>query len=210
VEELQEGESLSGRYMAVTKQEEALLEALRQKRARMREKIIEEHEIAKSPPHVAHRSTSRYSEASSVSTLRGLDGSTQKESILLYLATPVSDVHPIDTAEPSPDLSDFLSFGSDEDSTPRTSWAPPPPTGKPRPDSSIRRSEKFSPMTPPSAARLSAVGAGGGLRDTGSSDGSSALKKRNNSGVRFVDEGKLMNPQDFLMDENESDVIWGM
>jgi hypothetical protein len=191
--------------MAVTQQEEALLEALRQKRARMREKIIEEHETAKSPPHIPDRKTSRFSEASSVSTFRGPEGS-HGERILLYLDTPISDTHRIDTAEPSPDLSDFLTFGSDEDSTPRTSYVAPR-KDKPRPDSSIRKSEKISPMTPPNAARLSAVGAHN-FRDARSES-----KKRANGGVRFIDERRLVNPtntQDFLVDENESDVIWGM
>jgi len=101
------------RYMAVTKQEEALLEALRQKRARMREEIIEEHETRKSPspPRIPERSTSRYSTASTVNTVGGTSG---QERVLLYLDTPLSTTHTIDTSEPSPDLSDFLSFGSDE------------------------------------------------------------------------------------------------
>ena len=212
--EFREVSERSSRFMAVTKQEEALLSALRQKRARMREEIITEHETAKSPPHSSNRSTSRFSEASSVSTLRGNAGSNGKGQILLYLDTPISNGHPIDTAEPSPDLSDFLSFGSDEDSTPRTSWAPQRKgEGEARPDSSVSpdpRGSKFSPRTPPSAARLSAVGAIGGLRDERSIDQGLLAKKRNTAGVRFVDDGKLVNAQDFLLDENETEVIWGM
>jgi hypothetical protein len=197
--------------MAVTKQEEALLEALRQKRARMREKIIEEHETAKSPPRVPTRVTSRYSASSTVSTIRGTQGTNEKQKVLLYLDTPISESRVIDTSEPSPDLSDFLSFGSDEDSTPRTSWAPPP-KGQARPDSTVSphsRGSKFSPMTPPSAARLSAVGAISGFRDEREIDQELGGKKRL-TGVRFVDDTKVVNTQDFLLDENESGVIWGL
>lgn len=194
----------SSRYMAVTQQEEALLEALRQKRARMREKIIEEHEIAKSPPPIPNRTTSRYSEASSVSTIRA-DGSNG-ERILLYMRTPIHENQPLDTAEPSPDLSDFLTFGSDEDSTPRTSWAAPRNENL-RPDSSVvrRDREMGGPMTPPSTGvRLSAVG-------THSFRERSVSRKRTTAAVRFVEgkRGHSPNPQDFLLDENESE-IWGM
>jgi hypothetical protein len=198
--------------MAVTKQEEALLEALRKKRARMREKIIEEHETAKSPPRIPERAASRYSSASTVSTIRGNRGTNEKQKVLLYLDTPISESQAIDTAEPSPDLSDFLSFGSDEDSTPRTSWAAPPKSHA-RPDSAVSpqpRGSKFSPMTPPSAARLSAVGAIGGFRDQRAIDQELGGKKRL-TGVRFVDDTKVVNTQDFLLDENdESEVIWGL
>jgi hypothetical protein len=203
---LQEAEAENSRFMAVTKQEEALLEALRQKRAHMKEKIIQEHN-AKSPPRIPDRKASRHSEASSVSTIRGPEVPNDKHQILLYLDTPLNGGHAIDTAEPSPDLSDFLSFGSDEDSTPRTSWAPSR-RGHPRPDSSAvspdPRSRKFSPLTPPSVARLSAVGASSGFRNERSS------KRNTNAGVRFVDDAKLGHPQDFLLDENEEGVIWGM
>ncbi|KAE8451602.1 hypothetical protein EG329_003675 [Mollisiaceae sp. DMI_Dod_QoI] len=190
----------SSRFMAVTKQEEALLEALRQKRARMREEIIEEHETAKSPPRIPPRNASRSSVASSVRTVRG---SGKQRKVLMYLDTPASETQDIDTAEPSPDLSDFLSFGSDEDSTPRTSWAPPK-RGQPRPDSGASphpKFERFSPMTPPSAARLSAVGGVGGFKEDRSNSQALASKKRN-GGVRFVDA------QDFLLDEDEGEVLW--
>jgi hypothetical protein len=197
--------------MAVTKQEEALLEALRQKRAKMREKIIEEHETAKSPPRIPERVTSRHSASSSANTIRANKGMNEKQKVLLYLDTPISESQAIDTAEPSPDLSDFLSFGSDEDSTPRTSWAPPP-KGQARPDSVVSphsRESKLSPMTPPSAVRLSAVGAIGGFRDERVTDQELGGKKRL-TGVRFVDDTKLVNTRDFLLDENESEVIWGL
>jgi len=201
----------SSRFMAVTKQEEALLEALRQKRARMREKIIEEHETAKSPPHIPERVTSRYSASSTVSTIRGTRGTNEKQKVLLYLDTPISESQVIDTSEPSPDLSDFLSFGSDEDSTPRTSWAPLP-KGQARPDSTVSphsRGSKFSPMTPPSAVRLSAVGAISGFKDERGVDQELGGKKRL-IGVRFVDDTKVVNTQDFLLDENESGAMWGL
>ena len=206
--EFRQSSSRSSRFMAVTKQEEALLEALRQKRARMREKIIEEHETAKSPPRIPERVASRYSTTSTVSTVRGERGSNEKQKVLLYLDTPISESQAIDTAEPSPDLSDFLSFGSDEDSTPRTS----PPKGQARPDSAVSphsRGSKFSPMTPPSAARLSAVGAIAGFKDVRGIEQELGGKKRLN-GVRFVEDTKVVNSQDFLLDENESEVIWGL
>ncbi|KAF4628573.1 hypothetical protein G7Y89_g9581 [Cudoniella acicularis] len=205
--EFRETSEETSRFMAVTKQEEALLEALRLKRARMREKIIEEHEIAKSPPRIPDKDTSRYSETSSVGTVRGVPGERQR--ILLYLDTPVSESQHIDMAEPSPDLSDFLSFGSDEESTPRGSWVGPS-KGQPRPDSAVSprmRNKKASPMTPPSAARLSAVGAIGGFRNDRAEGGGA---KKRGTGVRFVDDSKLVNAQDFLMDENEADELWDL
>lgn len=215
----------SSRFMVVTKQEEALLEALRQKRARMREKIIEEHETAKapSPPRIPQRSASRAisgsrnSTTSSLNTVRGASQSKQKLSskVLLYLDTPASETQFIDAAEPSPDLSDmgdFLSYGdTDEDSTPRSSWVPPK-RGQPRPDSLVSpqsKFERYSPMTPPSAARLSAVGVGvGGYKDDRRTSQALVPKKRN-TGVKFLDhESRSVNAQDFLLDENESEVLW--
>lgn len=171
----------SSRFMAVTKQEEALLDALRQKRARMRESIIKEHEKDSQSPvrHSAFprdteplnvapnsRRASRISQASTTSSLnrrvsnRKRASSSGKESILLCLDQTTDNIIPeepsepailenslpsrtsfprppsharprtspaeIDASEPSPDLSDFLTFGS-ADSTPRTSWAREPP-----------------------------------------------------------------------------------
>lgn len=192
----------SSRYMAVTKQEEALLEALRQKRARMREEIIEEHETSKtpSPPRIPERSASRYQ--STTNTSRGSGTAHGKQRVLLYLDSPLSASQAVDTSESSPDLSDFLSFGSDENSTPRNSWAPPL-NDKTRPNSLVSPdmgADHFSPATPPSAARLSAVGINRNLSNN---------KKRNTAGVRFVDDSQV-NAQDFLLDDAESGVIWGM
>ncbi|KAF7862522.1 hypothetical protein EAF04_007395 [Stromatinia cepivora] len=114
----------SGRMMQVTKQEEALLEALRQKRARMRERIIEEHEaeggVGKSPPGlVDHRNSSRFSKSSSTSTIR-----SGTERVLLYLDAPImkernlgygnGNGNGMKYGQPSPDLSDFLSMGSED------------------------------------------------------------------------------------------------
>lgn len=210
----------SSRFMAVTKQEEALLEALRQKRARMREKIIEEHEIAKSPspPRIPQRSASRgaalhsrQSTNSSVNTMQSASNGKHNGSskVLLYLDAPAADAQYIDAAEPSPDLSDlgdFLTYrGSDEDSTPRVSWQP---TERPRPDSYVAPQHKFdnhSPRTPPSvAARLSAVGVGAYRND---SQPSQALaSKKRNTGVKFLDhESRLVNTQDFFLDEDENE-----
>ncbi|KAJ8069499.1 hypothetical protein OCU04_003152 [Sclerotinia nivalis] len=114
----------SGRMMQVTKQEEALLEALRQKRARMRERIIEEHKaeggLGKSPPEfVDHRKSSRFSKSSSTSTIR-----SGTERVPLYLDAPIvkernlgygnRNVMRMKYGQPSPDLSDFLSMGSED------------------------------------------------------------------------------------------------
>ncbi len=195
----------SSRFMAVTKQEEALLEALRQKRARMREAIIEEHETAKSPPRAPPRSSSRISAASSISTIRGAG---TKQRVLLYLDTPISETQSIDTAEPSPDLSDFLSFGSDDESTPRASWATSK-KGQPRPDSIISPrylGEALSPMTPPSAARISAVGVRNGFKRQHM--GLLLETKKRSTGVRFADDAK--NEAGFSVDEDENERVWGM
>ncbi len=195
----------SSRFMAVTKQEEALLEALRQKRARMREAIIEEHETAKVPaPRIPPRSASRISAASSVSTVRGPGG---KQRVLLFLDTPISETQSIDTAEPSPDLSDFLSFGSDDDSTPRASWAPSK-KGRPRPDSVVSPSyggRALSPMNPPPAPRISAVGGRDGFKQHA---GLPLETKKRNTGVRFADDAK--NEPGFSVDEDENEGVWGM
>lgn len=201
----------SSRFMAVTKQEEALLEALRQKRARMRQKIIEEHEIAKSPPRTSRQQkhASRQSETSSGGTVRSM--STERQKVLLYLDTPLSDSQQIDISEPSPDLSDFLTFGSDEDSTPRTSWAPPQREQLRESALSPRaRSVKSSSKTPPAGARLSAVGVGGFKVDRSSSESRQSTGKRRNMGVRFVEDPKLANGGDFLLDEDDTEAAWAM
>lgn len=209
----------SSRFMAVTKQEEALLEALRQKRARMREKIIEEHEIAKSPspPRIPERAASRAATDSrqltdsSTNTLRGASNGKKNGSskVLLYLNTPAAEAQFIDAAEPSPDLSDFLSYGSDEGTTPRASWQPPK-SSRPRPDSYISPQHKFdhySQKAPPSAARLSAVGVAPYRNDIHPSQ--ALVSKKRSTGVKFLDhESRLVNTQDFLLDENDSEVLW--
>ncbi|KAH7342912.1 hypothetical protein BKA65DRAFT_301069 [Rhexocercosporidium sp. MPI-PUGE-AT-0058] len=198
----------SNRFMAVTQQEEALLEALRQKRARMREEIIEEHETTmKTPPRESETQDSRFSSVtarSSASTLRPAKGADKKQTILLYLDTPLASTQPLDTAEPSPDLDGFLGYGSDEESTPRTSWAPSR-RGKPRPDSFVaplQRQDTASSLTPPSAARLSAVGSARGFRPERSSRASS---KKRNTGVRFADDNCA---DDFLADEEP--MLWNV
>lgn len=199
--------------MAVTEQEVALLEALRQKKARMREEIIEEHETTKTPVrHVPRINAPRYAHEA---VSRGATDS--RERILLYLDTPLADGHLIDTSEPSPDLSDFLSFGSDEDSTPRSSWAYNP-GGHPRPDSTIspnarrggsRKNHKKSPVTPPSAVRLSAVGNmhafPGGRHDDHDDD---ATKPVPSGGVELLDERRLASA--LSMSEQASPVAWAM
>jgi hypothetical protein len=189
----------NSRLMAVTKQEEALLEALRQKRARMKESIIAEHEIGKSPPRALNTRHVTRDSTSSVATVRPEKrGETQR--VLLYLDAPVSYGRDIDTAEPSPDLSDFLSFGSDEDddSTPRTSWMVGKDRGRADSVTSPEPDARDSPKTPQSAARLSAVGALDGLVGESRGDG--------RKGVTFLEGVKNGSP-DFL---EELDIVWGL
>ncbi|KAK0710152.1 hypothetical protein B0T26DRAFT_653446 [Lasiosphaeria miniovina] len=145
----------SGRFMAVTRQEEMLLAALRLKRARMREdKISEFEEDLDNEDHVLERETtnessiysSGMSRQSSMSTMRNAEtgagsltarphqqpqirlssGSsehrTEKGSgrgqILLMMDRPMKSASALDTAEPSPDLSDFLEFDDSRDGFP--------------------------------------------------------------------------------------------
>ncbi|TVY91919.1 hypothetical protein LAWI1_G006789 [Lachnellula willkommii] len=201
--ELQEGTKPSSRFMAVTKQEEALLEALRQKRARMRDEIIEEHDKGKAPPKITVKRAARHSKQPSASTMR----ESERQKIMLYLDTPPSDSHRISMAEPSPDLSDFLSFGSDDDSTPRGSWAPPPKAQAKSSSAKKMRNSKASPITPPSAARLSAVGTPDFLENRPAEQ---VGTKKQGTGVRFVEEPKVVNEQEFLFDDNEAEGVWGV
>ncbi|KAK3381081.1 hypothetical protein B0H63DRAFT_396829 [Podospora didyma] len=137
----------SGRFMAVTRQEELLLAALRMKRARMREDIIaefeedidrEDHQLERETTNESSVYSSGMSRQSSMSTMRNIEtgamslsvrphqqsqmrlsgGSTEKSrvgkgkgrgQILLMMDRP-KDHAELDTAEPSPDLSDFMDF----------------------------------------------------------------------------------------------------
>lgn len=186
--------SSQSRIMAVTKEEEALIEALRQKRARMKSTVIAKHETRKSPSRAPLHKI-RDSE-SSILTAKP-EKTNSKQRILLFLDQPISDGRQIETAEPSPDLSDFLSFGSDEEtgSTPRTSWLVAREQG--RPDSITHLEEQSYPIAPKIAARLSAVGAlAGGHRQA----------QNVSSGVTFLDNVKG-NTEDFLDDDN---TIWDL
>ncbi|CZS98921.1 hypothetical protein WAI453_008472 [Rhynchosporium graminicola] len=202
----------SSRFMAVTQQEEALLEALRQKRARMREEIIEEHETTmKTPPRESaseHLGVSSVGRRSSASTLRSAK-EDRKQTVLLYLDTSSTTTHAIDTAESSPDLDGFLGLGSDDDSsTPRTSWISSH-SGKLKPDrlvTPLQRHDTVSSLTPPSAARLSAVGAARGFRSARSSGGSS---KKRNTGVRFVDDSTAVAQSDETL-VHEEPMLWNV
>ena len=196
---IERNDTVSGRYMAVTKQEEQLLEALRQKRARMKESIILEHE-AKSPPRIPSRTTSKRSETS-VRTIRNPDGSSNKGHILLYLDTPESDV------KPDPE---YLDYVSDEDFvTPRSSWVQPQREVQRFDSVSSKRSTlKGMPPHIGGALRLSAVGA-----ETGFQEQVSDSRKRGTSvAVRFADEGRKPNDSAFLFDEleEENEPVWGM
>jgi hypothetical protein len=100
------------------------------------------HSAFPSPPiHQGQNQLSQHNQSShgSQGTAQSLGSQPQiqpqskgKERILLYLDRPLPPHIPgsphtgIDTAEPSPDLSDFLSFGSDDEDgeTPRSSWFP--------------------------------------------------------------------------------------
>ncbi|KAB8296778.1 hypothetical protein EYC80_002195 [Monilinia laxa] len=205
----------SGRMMQVTKQEEALLEALRQKRARMREKILEEHKAkangSQSPPRLAaKRASSRFSKASSIDTLK-----PGTERVPLYLDAPIMEARKLgygnghgnatehgkrnERRQPSPDLSDFLSFGSgseDDDETPKNS------RGVSRDD--VRGNNGFEvphltrPGTPPQVdPRFSPLGKG---REKKGSAGKAGHIKRNPS------LGKVR----FLGEEEDEEVVWGL
>jgi len=210
--------------MAVTKQEEALLEALRNKRANMREKIIEELETKKSPHPIPKRTTSKVSQfsvqsnlstesnlsaQSSASTMR--PGKPEKGNIILYLdPNAIERGQDVEPAEPSPDLSDFLSFGSDDDSTPTTRGGTRGTERKDR-ERVLGDERGFSPLTPPNAARLSAVGPPLGALKGDRLAPPDGKKRNHNVGVRFMGEVKYVNPQDFLLDdEAESEGVWGM
>lgn len=169
----------SSRLMAVTAQEQALLSALRSKRARMRDEILAEHgtvapgpvQAPPSPPPTSaswhNRGHGGDSAAAAAATPKA---KAQQQRVLLYLDRPAPGGG-VETAEPSPDLSDFLSFGSDEDaeSTPRSSWVPRPESvaGMGRLESVVdvgpgmgRQDPRQGPRFDRSAARLSAVGKG--------------------------------------------------
>ncbi|ETS77592.1 hypothetical protein PFICI_09654 [Pestalotiopsis fici W106-1] len=184
-------DSHNGRYMAVTKQEEALLAALRHKRAMMREDILAELDGDRSsvgsrrrssassggrdsqlqslrsskqtstritscapqlPPYQPRNSSlvssfknlterkdsvrrtdnnvrfadepqslshddpieKRSSSAMSNATIKG-NAAGRHERVLLFLDRPVYDIDSIDTAEPSPDLSEFMDYDQDSD-----------------------------------------------------------------------------------------------
>ncbi|KAH8801630.1 hypothetical protein F5884DRAFT_522114 [Xylogone sp. PMI_703] len=212
----------SSRMMAVTKQEEALLEALRQKRALMREQIIEEHKIEqRSPPRApsrtasraTSRTASRYSQASSVSTIRG-NPSTGKERILLYLDQPLDDEYEIDTAEPSPDLSDFLSFESDEESR-REVMGKRVSKDHVRPNSVVtarRRSDKYNSGAPAHAARHGSVRSRSSSQVEEEHGQRRSGRNRSSSGVRFADNGgRYAQNQDYALgDLHERDEFWGI
>jgi hypothetical protein len=197
----------SSRFMALTEQEAALVAALRTKKAKMRERIIREHETAKAPPVGPERKPSKQSKRASSSSNRESGSREEKHKILLYLDTPLHEGHTINTAEPSPDFSDFLS--DEGDPIPSTSYVQPK-KGKPRPDSIA-----VSPTDPvsqkdtllPSVVRLSAVGASGGLRKDRSSQGS---KRSTSSGLRLSDSSKGSHRKDSVPEENEErETGWG-
>lgn len=121
----------------------------------------------------------------------------------MVMDTPVSEAHRIYTAEPSPDLSDFLGFGSDEDSTPRASYITPQRQGAPRPDSFISSTPRVPPpgsVSSSSAVRLSAVGSGYRFEE-----GRSQSVRKKTSNVRFTEDTR-----DGSFDDEDDELIWGM
>lgn len=194
--------SHSSRMMVVTRREEALLEALRTKRARMREEIMDEMV----PVPVASTSTIE----APVPLTPVPDKTKRTPPRVPSLQIPTRHDQIDYTAEPSPDLSDFLTFGSDDDSTPRSSWAPPTAGGghtRAHRGAPQQSRDNFSPKTPPSAARLSAVGMPD-LQQLQTPVHPMTLKRASN-GVRFVEDGTHLNPHDdFLLDDREVEGPW--
>lgn len=177
------------RMMAVTEQEEALLAALRRKRARMREQIIEEHENA----------ARNHSAKSSVSTIPRSGTVTKKQEVLLFFDAPISASRSMDIAEPSPDLSDFC-FASDDESTPKTSRAPSR-MGRSRRDSHTvpyTRDERLRPLTPSF-----------GLPPDRHAGLASPRKEKRSIGVRFIDEEMIAGGEHFILEDDEP-MIWNM
>ena len=200
--EFREVAERTSRFMAVTKQEEALLEALRLKRTRMREKIIEEHEIHKSPPRTHKKESDFHLEPSSLNTAHNIPEYRQR--VLRYLDTPLPKPRLVDMSEPSPDLSDFLSFVSDDDTTPRGSYVAP--VAKAKPEIATRSRGSKATRSSTSSVRLSAVGAIGGFKVPRQPE--KPRKKRNPEGVRFVDDPKRDSIHDFLMDESDTEGMY--
>ena len=113
---------------------------------------------------------------------------------------PIADAHSIYTAEPSPDLSDFLGFDSDDDTTPRTSYVAPRKQGAPRPDSIISPNPRQNPpVSSSSSVRLSAVGAGYRFEE-----GRTQVVKKKTSIVRFTEDTRNGSVNE------DDEVIWGM
>ncbi|PQE14596.1 proteophosphoglycan ppg1 protein [Rutstroemia sp. NJR-2017a BVV2] len=210
--------SASGRMMAVTKQEEALLEALRKKRARMRERIIEEHETGKSPPRAPQRSSSRFSKASSIDTIR-----PGTERVPLFLDPAIMNAPIMQSKDPNydngvpstTDLSDFLSLASSDDSTPRNSKTPRSKFAEQKrsngsdavkSDCNVGRSR-----TPPPQKTLKITGV---AVQEETKEGHKGHKKRSASiGVRFVGELQCVDQKDYILDESansSSEGVWGL
>ena len=188
----------NGRFMAVTKQEEALLAALRMKRATMKGKS--EPNSRATPRTAEEIKSARYS---TVSTRDSMGPS--KETVLMFLDTPITDAQKLYTAEPSPDLTDFLGFVSDEETTPRSSWKQSRTPGAPRPDSTISPNPRLDRLNTPSnsAARLSAVGVTEDSFDTTSARSMESRKKPNS--VRFSEDAKAGSN-----DGSDDGVVWGL
>ncbi|KAL8372478.1 hypothetical protein RB595_002011 [Gaeumannomyces hyphopodioides] len=159
-EDTRPGTPSSSRYMAVTRQEELLLAALRLKRARMRESILAEYESSVSESRASSRAESRASppalgvSSGRISRATAGGGSTASHghhrgrsgasntSVLL---------------SPRPGHRHKLSSGSSSSQQPRRSAASPPSSGHDRP---------ASPVSPLTAAFASAAAKGRRILDS--------------------------------------------
>ncbi|KAK3332851.1 hypothetical protein B0T19DRAFT_112491 [Cercophora scortea] len=218
----------NGRFMAVTRQEEMLLAALRLKRARMREDIIAEfegdmdnergeHQLNRHATNASSNSSSRMSRQSSASTMRTMEtgnlsarpkqqpqaylnagsmemlGEKEKAAargqILMMMDRPGES--PVwDTAEPTPDLNDFLDFDNHLDEFPVLSFSNPDRRGSRASSRASLRStsevasrsqgQRLSAMTPSNVYRRDSEPQAGstGTSHRGSSAGKDAYADR--------------------------------
>ncbi|KAH6695565.1 hypothetical protein F5X68DRAFT_187009 [Plectosphaerella plurivora] len=187
------GTSSNPRLMAVTRQEQMLLAALRNKRAMMRETMLAEAEgdLQKQQQRQlrGHRHTS------SQATIRGSDETQQQHRVLRHQGSATSTSSTVKSAprltspprrqlppkpvayvEPSPDLSDFMDFddsmsvsGSDDDR--RRPFYSSSGSGSGGSSTGDMLAPPAGSMTRKKAVRLSAVGTAGPEVDCWGDDG---------------------------------------
>jgi hypothetical protein len=177
------GTSSNPRLMAVTRQEQMLLAALRNKRAMMRETMLAE---AEGDVHKARQQLRGHKHTSSQATIRGPEekqhrvlrhqgsGTSTGSTVKSASRSSRSAQKPAAYVEPSPDLSDFMDFddgmsGSDDGRRPFYS------SGGSGSGSSAGDGSMLAPpagnMTRKKAVRLSAVGTAGPEVDCWGDDG---------------------------------------